>query len=156
MNIRKKERNILSEVDMNEFLHCLTSFSKVYKSYLKKYEKIAENHGLSKSDVEVLAYLSLNNHGDTSREICEFWGVSKALISRSVEELFHKNMVAFVPDTQDRRTMRIVLDKESEAVVDEIKETRKQFRDKLSAGISREDFETFMRVLKTMYNNVVE
>ena len=141
---------------MNEFLQCLTAFSKVYKSYLKKYEEIGEKYNLSKSDVKVLAYLSLNKHGDTGREICEFWGVSKALISRSVEDLFHKNMVAFVPDTQDRRTMRIVLDNESDAVVEEIKAERRRFKEKLANGITKEEFEIFMKVLRQMYNNVVE
>lgn len=140
--------------DVNNSDSFLVTFKKARKkshsyiaSRLKEYE-------LTSNQIDVLYFLLRNKKYNTAKDIVEFIGVSKGLVSRSVDELIKKDYLYVKEDEADRRKMRLFLTESGKAVVKKIDKYDHEFLEKITAGITPEEIKTHLRIAMKISENL--
>lgn len=70
-------------------------------------EKEMAGCGLRQVELEILCYISDTRRGDTAREILRDWHLSKAHISKSVDNLRRTDCITLSEDAGDHRCLHI-------------------------------------------------
>ena len=82
---------------------------KMRKLLDKKSEVLAQKYGVRNVELEILLFLYHSPCGDTAKDIVEEKNLSKAHISKSVDNLRAKGFVILTEDKNDRRKRHIEL-----------------------------------------------
>lgn len=98
------------KTNMETILHYSSQMRKYYAHELNK--RLKDYH-LSPNEISILMMLSNNKTITTSRQLVVLLGVSKGLVSRSVDLLCQKNLVACYQDVHDRRVQHLYLTESS-------------------------------------------
>lgn len=91
---------------------------------------------------------------DTAGRIARRMGVSRSLMSKSVEHLVQNSYIETVPDQQDRRVVHLRLLPKAEPVVQSCRELKKSWFSALVEGVEQADMEVFLRVLNQIRKNM--
>lgn len=112
----------------------------------------AKQCGLTRPEADVLLFLRNNPSLNTSRDIAYYRGFSKAYVSKAVEPLLRKGMIAMQPDECDRRRQLLTITGGTEHA-DFLCAAQLEFFEALVDGIPQSDIETFIEVNDAMYRN---
>ena len=100
----------------------LMQFAKQFGKYCDhRFAPIARRYGLSMREINVLLFLSNNPGYDTARDITEYRGISKSLVSQAVEFLAELSYLTRRADPDDRRLLHLALTEEGLALARECK-----------------------------------
>ena len=113
----------------------------------------AREEGLSQNEIEVLLFLA-HKKCDTAREITQFRGISRSLVSKSVDLLMKKGYLEAKQDEKDRRVIHLLLLPKAEKTIEKLNIIRREFMRKLCEGITREEADAFMVIVRKMAGNV--
>lgn len=134
------------------------SFFIVLSKFMKEYRKISfkaiEEYEFTPGEIDVLMFLFNNTSLDTAKDISKFKGISKSLVSRSVDSLLEKKLISATPDEQDKRIVHLMLTGNASDIVEKLKISRELFSQKVTEGISENDLKTFVTVIQQMLENV--
>lgn len=114
---------------------------------------IEEKTDLKVGELEILMRMALCGL-DTAGEIAKEAGVSRSLVSRSVEELVHRGYLTAEPDGEDRRIVRLTQTERARALLSSFEALREEFFSVMMEGISPEEQEVFLRVMRRMWVNM--
>lgn len=128
--------------------------SQLKKLFAKKYEPIIEKYDLRPVEIDILVFLYKQKNADTAKDIIQRKHLSKAHVSKSVDNLRERGFIKITEDEEDRRILHICLTEESDDVVEMALSVLKECRDIMQSGVSREDIETTKRVLHIMAENI--
>lgn len=137
----------------NEF-EVLMSGQQFKKLYEKKCEVIMEEYKLRKVEIDILYFLSNCGSYDTAKDIMKLRYLSKAHISKAIENLVHRNYVVCCPDTEDKRWIHLKLTDTAQPVIEKIKKVRKSLYDIIYAGITEEEKNVIIRVASRIARNI--
>ena len=140
---------------MKESIGKLLSFMKKTKiSFEKEILITASKLGISKSEADILLFLSNDIKYNRGCVRVEFRGFSKAYVSKAVGRLLDKGYISFEKDVKDRRYQHIILNESSKPIIDELKKVEKKVFKSLWKGITDEEKKTFYLVIEKMTKNV--
>ena len=106
---------------MKESISKLMIFMKKTKiSFDAEIELTATKLGISKSEADVLLFLSNNINYNRGCDIVEIRGFSKAYVSKAVGKLLNKGYISFKQDANDRRYQHIILNDSSKPLIIEL------------------------------------
>ena len=88
----------------------------------KKSEVLVQKYGVRNVELEILLFLYHSSCGDTAKDIVEQKNLSKAHISKSVDNLRAKGFVVLIEDDNDRRKRHIELTQKAEEAAKEMLE----------------------------------
>lgn len=127
--------------------------ARIRKSVRAAMREAAREEKLSQNEIEVLMFLA---HGkcDTARDITQFRGISRSLVSKSVDQLMKRGYIEARQDEDDRRVIHMILLPKAEQTVQKLDAVRKDFMRRLCDGITREEADAFMAIVKKMTENV--
>ena len=123
--------------------------------YGRQLKNSIPNYVFSPNEISILILLDNNSTITTSTQLRIVLGVSKALISRSVDSLMKKGLIQISEDDMDKRISHIKLTDESKIVLDRIQIEVRKINEKLFSSISEEEFEHMVYLLEKM-NKVIE
>ena len=123
----------------------------IRKSVRAAVRDAAREEGLSQN--EVLLFLA-HKKCDTAREITQFRGISRSLVSKSVDLLMKKGYLEAKQDEKDRRVIHLLLLPKAEKTIEKLNIIRREFMSKLCEGITREEADAFMVIVRKMAGNV--
>ncbi len=124
--------------------------------YGKQLKNKISNYSFSPNEISILILLSNNPSIQTSTQLTIVLGVSKGLVSRSVDSLLKKGLIEIQSDARDKRVSCIQLTKESDVVLNEIEREVKKINATLFSNISKEEFEQMIDVLEKMNKGIEE
>ncbi len=139
---------------MNDHFELLIMGQQFKKLYEKCYGHIMQTYGLKKIDIDVLYFLSHSGKQDTAKDIANLIYVSKAHVSKAIENLHQKALIDLIADPSDRRYVHIRISASGQQVVDEIKQIRAKTEKILFDGISPEDRELLLRLSYQIADNI--
>ena len=113
-----------------------------------------QTYGLKKIDIDVLYFLSHSGKQDTAKDIANLIYVSKAHVSKAIENLHQKALIVLIADPSDRRYVHISISGSGQQIVDEIKQIRAKTEKILFDGISPEDRELLLRLSYQIADNI--
>ena len=139
---------------MNDHFELLIMGQQFKKLYEKCYGHIMQTYGLKKIDIDVLYFLSHSGKQDTAKDIANLIYVSKAHVSKAIENLHQKALIDLIADPSDRRYVHISISGSGQQIVDEIKQIRAKNEKILFDGISPEDRELLLRLSYQIADNI--
>lgn len=138
---------------MDDLFELRITALKIKKIYDMKCTEIMKKYEIRRADVDILWMIYRSGNDKTARAIAAT-GMSKANISKSIENLRSNNLISLEPDISDRRYMHIHLKTEAYDIIDEIAKIKTKINNDLFAGISAEEKEIFKRIRNQLEHNI--
>lgn len=121
--------------------------------------EVCKAYHLTLIEANIIIFLNNNPGKDTVTDIAELRSLSKATVSKAVEELIQKSLLRREADTADRRKVHLFLAAETAPIAEKIKDMQTAFRDEIFAGFSGEELEKldeFNRRIRENSKNALE
>lgn len=94
----------------------------VFMKYFQKLlSELSQEFGLSKQEADVLMFLANHPSIDTSKEISDMLGLSKAYVSKAIEHLNAKKYIEITVGKEDRRFQHIKITENTNEIVRALK-----------------------------------
>lgn len=122
--------------------------------YEKEYGFIMEKYGLRKIEIDMIYFMYRNNNTCTAKEIVNYNHISKAHISKAMDNLNNLGYISISHDIKDHRICKMSLKESTKDVVEEIIEVRKHIYQVLLNGISNEELEIVKNITRKIINNI--
>ena len=114
--------------------------------------KLLKNDSLSSTETGVIMCTAIGI--DTAGQIARYMGVSRSLMSKTVENLVQGGWLETKPDENDRRVVHLVLLPKAEPAAAHCCDLRERFFAAMMEGVAPEEMEVFNRVIKTFSLNL--
>lgn len=135
-----------------QFLMDAVKMEKLYRSCVKE---AADGYRLTPNEISVLLFL--RRHApkwDTATEIAQMRGISKALVARSVDNLYRRGFVQGERDDSDRRIVHLRLCGEGIAIAQRLYETGCRVSEQLICDVSEEEMQAVQHIMEKMQRNM--
>jgi MarR family transcriptional regulator, transcriptional regulator for hemolysin len=119
------------------------------------FDKWLSPQGITRSQWWVLAFLSRND-GMPQTELALELDVGKVALGALIDRLEDGGFVKRKLDPSDRRVKRVVLTKQSMALIETVRETNAEFNQRILTGIPLDRIEATIETLRTMKHNLIE
>lgn len=126
----------------------------IKKLFIKKYEPILEKFDLRPVEVDILVFLNRQRNCDTAKAIIQNMHLSKAHVSKSIDNLKSKELIILEEDEEDRRISHIYLTDKSNEVIDMATRACEECREIMQRGISSEELEVAKKILSKVIDNI--
>lgn len=137
---------------MNKTGELLAVMRRLFRLYDRLGGELCTKHGLSRTELDILAFLSNHPEYDTAREISEQRMLQKSNVSIAVEQLIGKGLLTREADGADRRLVHLHLTVEAEEFTREIAAMQRRYRTLLFADVSEEE----QRILGALLGRIAE
>lgn len=134
----------------------LKQFAMMRRVYAKAFTERFVEDKFSPNEVDILIFLSRNPSINTSKQMCMYMDVSKALICRSIDSLVQKKLVVQKNDPEDRRVLHIELTKAARPVIDKVGSIRAEIEADILSGISEEEIAGMQSTLQKIIQRFKE
>ena len=122
----------------------------------KKSEVLVQKYGVRNVELEILLFLYHSPCGDTAKDIVEEKNLSKAHISKSVDNLRAKGFVVLTEDENDRRKRHIELTQKAEEAAKEMLEVHNDCKRIIMRYVTEEEKAVMDRVMQKMLRSLDE
>ena len=120
----------------------------------KKVGPVIREYGLRPVELDILVLLHQEKNIDTAKAIVQRKHLSKAHISKSIDNLSERGFIQINEDETDRRILHIRLTEKSQEVIERMLSIYNECKDIMQRGISAEELEVVKNVLLKMTENV--
>lgn len=146
---------------MKTNIETMISYSiQIRKYYAQVLNEKLKDMKLSPNEINILILLSNNPSLTTSTELNMFLGVSKGLISRSIDGLVKKKLIRLENDISDRRIQHIYLTAYSKDTIHLLKQEIQKINEDVLIDIPIEDIqkmeETMMKIRNHFQKKIEE
>ena len=128
---------------MIKYVSPLNGIRNMSRLYDKFSLPICEREGISKVEMDVLAFLANHPERNTAKDITEMRMLPKANVSQAVEALIQKGFLSRTPDKSDRRKIRLFVTESAEQTVNAVHEMQHGFYESIFEGFSAEECSDF-------------
>lgn len=125
----------------------------VRKKFRSRIRESIQGCGLSQNELEVLLYLSTHPE-NTAKDLSSCRGVSRSLVSKSVDMLMRQGYIRVEQDQQDRRKLRLFLEPKADGLVQKMQAAKQDFIRQVFEGISSQDLAGLTVILQKMMDNL--
>lgn len=132
----------------------LVIFKKARKQSHNYIESRIKEYNLTSNQIDVLIFLHRHEKFNTAKDIVEYIGVSKGLVSRSVDDLIKKNYLFVEEDERDRRKLRLFLTDSGKDIVKKIDKYDREFLSIVTEGITQNEMNAHLSIIKKIANNL--
>ena len=122
----------------------------------KKSEVLVQKYGVRNVELEILLFLYHSSCGDTAKDIVEQKNLSKAHISKSVDNLRAKGFVVLIEYDNDRRKRHIELTQKAEEAAKEMLEVHNDCKRIIMRYVTEEEKAVMDRVMQKMLRSLDE
>jgi len=117
---------------------------------------VCDSYGLSQAETGILMFL-INNPGlDTASDIVRLRGMLKANVSKAVDALIRKGLLARAQDGEDRRRVHLYLTGQGRALIPALSAAMQAFTQKLFKGFTPEEAAQYERMNERIAQNALE
>ncbi|MCY1723424.1 MarR family winged helix-turn-helix transcriptional regulator [Prolixibacteraceae bacterium Z1-6] len=119
--------------------------------------KLQQSFSENNIDLNKVHYILLNlissNPNLTQQELAIHLQKDKSLILRYVETLIEKSLVERTIDDDDKRKKNLILTPKGQDTLKMLRNISRQLSDELLTGISKDEQETFLKVIQKIQDN---
>lgn len=124
--------------------------------YVDICKPVCKELGISQTSFDILMFLTNNPEFSTAKDITQYRGIKKNLVSMHVEKLVNQGYIERQTVPGDRRQVKLVVTEKAFSVVDKGQKVQKYYHDFLIKGLSGEELETYQKCMEIIQNNVDE
>lgn len=143
---------------MNNRIHVgqeLRSITNLIKRYL--YNSAVKAHCENFSEVQglIIGYLTENENKDVfQKDIEEIFTVRRSTVTGILQSMEKNNLITRISVPYDARLKKIILTEFGLKIKEHIKIETLRFEEKITNGVSEEELDEFVRILKKLKNNL--
>lgn len=123
------------------------------KLFTKLYAPIMEKYSLRPVEIDIIMFLHKHDI-DTAKDIIQSNHLSKAHVSKSIDNLKAGGFIEIVEDANDRRVLHINLTDKAGEVIEMANEVFEECRKIMTRDISQEEMDTVNNVMKKVIDNI--
>jgi DNA-binding MarR family transcriptional regulator len=139
---------------MERTLDVLAGSQQFRKILEKRCEKLNEDYDVRLVEMDILDFLARAGQNNTAKDIMSDLHISKAHISKSVENLRSKGYLVVLEDAQDHRCIHLSITEKAKPLIQAFADERNRFLESLMEGVTREEREILRRVAGTIMENL--
>lgn len=126
-------------------------FKRIYE---KKCEPLMRKYDLRKIELDVLFFLYSYKTYDTAKDIVNQKCLSKAHVSKAIENLTARHYVMTRLDSQDRRCVHLIITEEAEPVLTEMESLWYDIERCMYRNVSAEERSMFTSIMNKIVKNI--
>ena len=138
-------------METNDFI---LSGMQLKKLIEKKVQPVIDEYDLRPVELDILVLLHREKNIDTAKAIVQRKHLSKAHISKSIDNLSEKGFIQVCEDEDDHRILHIQLTWKSQEVVKRMIAIYEECKEIMQTGISQEELEVVKNVVLKMNENI--
>ena len=123
------------------------------KLLAKLYAPIMEKYSLRPVEIDIIMFLHKHDI-DTAKDIIQSNHLSKAHVSKSIDNLKAGGFIEIVEDVNDRRVLHINLTDKAGEVIEMANEVFEECRKIMTRDISQEEINTVKSIMRRVIDNV--
>lgn len=124
------------------------------REYDKTLDPICKQWSLTRNELDILLFLYNHPHLNRAADLVNYRGMVKSHVSLSVRTLKEKGLLQQNPFPDDRRAVRLELTDNGSRIAAEAKELQHGFFEKLFRGLTPEEMELWLAIIKKVENNI--
>ena len=125
-------------------------------AYSRMCAPVLLNYGIPQISFDILMFLENNPEFCTAQEISEVRGIKKNLVSVHVEKLVRAGLLRRGTVSGDRRKISLAVTEKAKPIIEAGLAAQQKFYERLTAGISEEDWVVYKRMNEHLAKNVRE
>ena len=125
-------------------------------AYSRMCAPVLLNYGIPQISFDILMFLENNPEFCTAQEISEVRGIKKNLVSVHVEKLVRAGLLRRGTVFGDRRKISLAVTEKAKPIIEAGLAAQQKFYERLTAGISEEDWVVYKRMNEHLAKNVRE
>ena len=138
---------------MENHSEVLTYLRRVTRLYDRMSAPLTDDLGLSRTELDIVAFLMNHPQCDTARDIVARRMLQKSNVSQAVEQLIRKGLLCRRPDAADRRCVHLLLTARAGEMFAAIRAMQSGFRAALLTGLSEEEQAQLSALLDRVSDN---
>ena len=135
------------------FLYYVRLIKKLYEQTLFN---AAEQCGITLPEADILSFLRENPEFDTARDVALYREVSRAYVSKAVEQLVEKGYLDIVQDKDDRRYQHLIITEKATKIAEHLHQVQFRFYDKITANLSNEELRAMLSGIEKCAQNLIK
>lgn len=140
------------EKDESNIFYIYFQVIKKYKNYM---ERGLEEYNLTPAEIDVLSFLVNNREkNNTASDISMRRGISKGLVSRTVQLLKEKDLIYTKANPDDGRSVYLILKDTNKELIGKVENINDNFRDSILKDMRKEDINMFLKINNKMLTNI--
>lgn len=125
-------------------------------AYNRMCEPVLLKYDIPQVSFDILMFLENNPEFCTAQEISEVRGIKKNLVSVHVEKLVRSSLLRRGTVSGDRRKISLAVTEKARPIIEDGLAAQQKFYERLTAGISEEDWAVYKRMNEHLAKNVRE
>lgn len=125
-------------------------------AYNRMCEPVLLKYDIPQVSFDILMFLENNPEFCTAQEISEVRGIKKNLVSVHVEKLVQAGFLRRGTVSGDRRKISLVPTEKAKPIIEAGLAAQQKFFERLTSGVSEEDWATYKRMNERLAKNVRE
>lgn len=125
------------------------------RRYAREMAPVLDKWQLNSMELDVLLFLGNNPGYDTASDMVQLRQLTKSHVSKAVESLTAKGLLAQERDQNNRRRVHLLLAPAAQPILAAGHQAQQRFVDVLTRGFSPEDMSTMQRMLELIARNAV-
>lgn len=125
------------------------------RRYAREMASVLDKWQLNSMELDVLLFLGNNPGYDTASDMVQLRQLTKSHVSKAVESLTAKGLLAQERDQSNRRRVHLLLAPAAQPILAAGQQAQQRFVDVLTRGFSPEDMATMQRMLELIACNAV-
>ena len=125
-------------------------------AYSRMCAPVLLNYGIPQISFDILMFLENNPEFCTAQEISEVRGIKKNLVSVHVEKLVRAGLLRRGTVSRDRRKISLAVTEKARPIIEAGLAAQQKFYERLTAGISEEDWAVYKHMNEHLAKNVRE
>lgn len=131
------------------------NMSIIYRHGRMMHNKAIKEFGLSGQQMVYLRYV-FENPGVSQEDIANFLMIDKGAVAKAIKDMMEKGFLRREQNPEDRRAYCLYATEKACRICMEGQDEARKVEAMITAGLSREELETFMRLLDKISGNIAE
>ena len=117
---------------------------------------VSKKYNLSFSEADMLLIFSNNPNVINAKDVVCLSNVSKAYVSKAINQLVDKKLITVCVDENDKRKQKVIVNDSAKDIVKELNKVENSYLNTLRKNISKEIIDTLINVFYKVKDNIIE
>lgn len=128
----------------------------IIEEHNMKILSVSKKYNLSFGEADMLLIFSNNPNVINAKDVVCLSNVSKAYVSKSLNQLVDKKLITVCVDENDKRKQKVIVNDSAKDIVKELNKVENSYLNTLRKNISKESIDTLINVFYKVKDNIIE
>ena len=128
----------------------------IIEEHNMKILSVSKKYNLSFREADMLLIFSNNPNVINAKDVVCLSNVSKAYVSKAINQLVDKKLITVCVDENDKRKQKVIVNDSAKDIVKELNKVENSYLNTLRKNIKKESIDTLINVFYKVKDNIIE